>query len=93
MGDAAFVETAQHVADGVDLADLAQELVAKPLALGRPFDQPGDIDEFELRRHHPLRLDDIADGVQAAVGDGDPADVGLDGGKRKISGLRRLGLG
>src|SRR5690606_41402937 len=37
------LETAHHVADGIDLADVGQELVAQALARGRAGDQAGDV--------------------------------------------------
>ena len=48
MRDVGILEAAQHVDDGVDLADIAEELVAQPLALRRAAHQAGDIDEFQL---------------------------------------------
>jgi hypothetical protein len=38
------------VDDGVDLADVAEELVAQAFALGRAAHQAGDVDEAELGR-------------------------------------------
>ena len=47
MLDVVILEAAQDVDDGVDLADVAEELVAEPFALGRAFDEPGDVDEAQ----------------------------------------------
>ena len=48
MGDVAALEAAQHMDDRVDLADVAEELVAEALALRGAAHQPGNVDEFEL---------------------------------------------
>ena len=50
MDDIAVIEAAHDMGDRVDLADMAEKLVAEPLAAGGPAHQPGDIDEFELGR-------------------------------------------
>src|SRR3546814_7434183 len=44
------LETAQHMNDRIDLADIAEELVAQPFALRRPAHEPRDVDEGELGR-------------------------------------------
>ncbi len=47
MHDVGVVEGAQHLADGVRLPDVGQELVAQSLSLtGTPHD-PGDIHELD----------------------------------------------
>jgi hypothetical protein len=43
--DVVIHEAAHDVGDRVDLADVRQELVAEPFALGGAGDQAGDIDE------------------------------------------------
>jgi hypothetical protein len=45
MLDVVVLEAPQDVDDRVDLADVAEELVAEPFALAGAFDQAGDIDE------------------------------------------------
>ena len=44
-----------HVEDGVDLADVAEELVAEALALAGAAHQAGDVDELERGRDHLAR--------------------------------------
>ena len=41
------LEAANHVYDGVHLADVAQELVAQPLAGGGTLHQPCDVNELD----------------------------------------------
>ena len=60
MGDVAVLEAAQHMGDGVDLADVAEELVAEALAVRRAAHQAGDVDELELGRHDLRRLAELA---------------------------------
>ena len=48
MGDVAVLEAAQHVDDRVDLADVAEELVAEAFAVRGAAHQAGNVDEFEL---------------------------------------------
>ena len=60
MRHVAVLEAAQDVDDGVDLADIGQELVAQALTLGGTADQAGDIDEFQRCRHDFHRLADDA---------------------------------
>ena len=48
------LEAAQHVDDRVGLANVAEELVAEPLAARGTADQARDVDEFEAGRHDLL---------------------------------------
>ena len=48
-----IVEAAQHIGDGVDLADIGEELVAEPFALRGAAHQAGDIDEGQPGRARP----------------------------------------
>ncbi len=52
MDHVLVLEAAEHIGDGIDLADMGEELVAEPFALRGAAHQPGDIDEGEPRRHH-----------------------------------------
>ena len=61
--------------DGVGLADVGEELVAEPFALGRALHETGDVEELHRRRHRPLRLYDPRELVEPVVGDVRRADV------------------
>ena len=50
MGDVVILETAQHMGDGIDLADIGEELVAQPFALRGAAHQARDVDEGDARR-------------------------------------------
>ncbi len=88
VGDVAVFEAAQHVDDRVRVADVAQELVAQPLALRGSLDEPRDVDDFDRGGDHALGLVDLGQTDQPLVGHGDDAYVGLDRAEREIGRLR-----
>ena len=45
MGDVVIFKAAQHVDDGIHLADVGEKLIAKAFAFGRTAHEAGDIDE------------------------------------------------
>ena len=90
--DVGVLEAAQHVGDGIDLADVAEELVAEALALGGAAHEAGDVDEGEPRRDLGGRARDVAQLVEPRIGHADVADVGLDGAEGIVGGLRRRRL-
>ena len=69
-------KAAQHVQDGVDLADGAQELVAEPLALGRAAHQPRDVLDLELRRDDLRGLGDARQHASRGSGTGTRPTLG-----------------
>ena len=54
MSDLIALVAAHDVGDGVDLADMTKELIAQTLALAGALDEPGDVDEADLRRYDSL---------------------------------------
>jgi hypothetical protein len=92
VGDVVVLEAAQHVGDGVHLADVRQELVAEALALGGAAHEAGDIDERQARRDGLPRLGNGGQLVEPLVGHAHLADVRLDGAERIIGGLCRCRL-
>jgi tRNA/rRNA methyltransferase len=88
MGDVAILEAAQDMGDGVDLADIGEELVAEPLSLRRAAHQPRDVDKSQPRRDGLLRLRDGGQPVEPGVGNRHLADIRLDGAEGKIGRLR-----
>ena len=87
MDDVAVVEAAQHVQDGVALADVGEELVAQALSAARTPHQTGDIDDIHRGRDRALGFTDIGKHLQALVGDVGGAEVRLDGAEREIGAL------
>ena len=89
MHHVGVVEAAHDMGDGVGLADVREELVAEPFALGRASDQPGDVHELHRARHHPRRFDDCRQALEARVGHRHHAGIRLDGAERKVLGVDR----
>jgi hypothetical protein len=92
MGDVAVLEAAQHVHDGIDLADIGEELVAEPFTLRGAAHEAGNVDEGDARRNELLRPGDVGELPHARVGDGDLAGVRLDGAEGIVRRLRRRRL-
>src|SRR5260221_12903144 len=90
MHDVVVVEAAQDLRDRIDLADVAEELVAEPLALRGAAHQARDVDEFELGRDDLGRFGEAGAHRKALVRHRDPPDIGFDRAERVI---RRLGRG
>ena len=75
---------ADDVQDGVDVAQVAQELVAQPFALRRAAHQAGDVDQLKNGRDDLLRLDVAVDRRQPRIGNRHRADVRLDRAERIV---------
>ena len=98
--DVGVLEAADHVHDGVHLADVGEELVAEAFALAGALHQAGDVHELHRGRHRPLRRDDAGEHVEPRVGHLHDAGVGLDGGEgivrhqrpAEVSALKRVDL-
>ena len=84
VDDVGVVEAADDVQNGVDVADVGQELVAQAFALRRAADDAGDVDQLQDGRDDLLRFDELVDRGQPLIGDGDDADVGLDRAERVV---------
>ena len=56
--DVRVFEAAHDLHDGVDLADVAEELVAETLARARAFHEAGDVDELDRGRDDDVGLRD-----------------------------------
>ena len=90
--DVVVLEAAQHVGDGVDLANVAQKLIAQAFALGGAAHQAGNVDERQPRRNSPCRLADLSELVEARIGHADIADIRLDRAERIVGRFRRCRL-
>ena len=93
MDDIVVAEAAHDMGDRIDLADMAEKLVAQPLAAGGAAHQPGDVDEFELGRDDLCRFRQARADREPLVGHRDPPDIGLDRAERVICRLGRFGRG
>ena len=60
--DVRVLEIANHLADGIALADVRQELVAQARALGGgTLDQAGDVDKLDRRGNDAARMHDVGE--------------------------------
>ena len=78
VDDIAVFKAADDVNDPVHLADVGEEAVAEPLALGGAADQTGDVDKFDDSRRHLVGLIHVRQHVEPVVGHRDNADVRVD---------------
>ena len=91
MGDVGVLKTAQDVDDGIDFADIGQELVAEAFALGRAAHQTGDVDKLKGGGNDLNGFANLGQHAQARVRDADTTDIGFDRAERIIGGLCRGG--
>ena len=82
-----ILEGPEHQHHGVDVADPPEESVAQALAGRRPCDQGGDVDELDRGVHELLRVAELAQDLDPAVGHLGHADIGL--GRRERVGSNR----
>src|SRR5690625_1101353 len=92
VGNVFVIEAAHDVGDGVGFANVGQKLVAQPLAARGAGHQPGNVHKLHHGGQHALRVGDGGQLVQARVGHGHHAHVGLNGAKRVVGGFY-AGLG
>ena len=84
VDDVGVVEAPHDLSDRIRFADVMEELVAKPFALGSAFDESGDVDELHDRRDDLVRVDDVCDDGEPLVRDQCDTDVRLDGAERIV---------
>ena len=90
MLDVVILEAAQHMDDGVHLADIAEELVAQAFTRGGTAHEAGNVHERQLRLDDLGAARDLGDGIQPRIGHRDLADIRLDRAERIVRRLRRL---
>src|SRR6202008_3783236 len=81
-----------HMGDGIDLADIGEELIAEAFPLRGAAHEAGDIDEGEARWNDFRRPRDRGKRGEPRVGDRDLAHIRLDRAERVIRRLSRRGL-
>ena len=79
------VKATKHVDDGIRLADIGEELVAKAFALRGPFDKTGNIYYLDRCRDDAPGMDKFGKFIQSLIGHSDDAHLRIDGTKREIS--------
>ena len=93
MDDVVIVKAAHHMHNGVALADVAQELVAKACTLAGTLHKARDIHELHDGRGLFVGLPDLGQLVQTLVRHGYDAAVRLDGAEGIVCGFCVLGGG
>jgi hypothetical protein len=93
MVDVAILKTADHLHNGIHLANMTEKLVSQSLALARPFDQTRNIDKFDSRRDDFLGFRQLGQHVEPFIRHGHDTLIRLDGAKWIISRLRLAGAG
>ena len=88
-----ILEAADHLQDGVDLADVREKLVAEALAFAGALHDACDVDELEGGRDHLLRWDVFRDQREPIVRHAHHSLVGLDRAEGVVRALRRLRQG
>jgi hypothetical protein len=73
------LEAAHDMGYRVNCPDMAEEFVAEPFTFVRVFNETCDIDEFNRRRSHLLRLDKVRKVGEARIGHGHNAHIRLYG--------------
>ena len=93
MLDVVIFETTQHMDDGIDFADIGEELVAESFTLGGTAHQAGNVDKTQLGFDNLGAATNFGDYMQARIGHCHRAHIGLDGAKGIVGRLRCLRLG
>ena len=93
MRDVGILEAAHHMCDGIDLADIGEELIAEPLAFRGTAYQPRDIHEGQPGRDDLGRFGELGERLEPRIGHRHFADIRLDGAERIIGRLRRRRFG
>lgn len=84
VDDVAVVEAAQHVNDGVALADVAQELVAESFTFAGALHQSGNVDDVAHGRYDTPRVNQLGELRQSFVGYGHLSHLGVDCTEREV---------
>src|SRR5262249_14195225 len=87
--DVVIFETTKHMCDRIDLTNVRKELIAQAFTLRSTANQAGDVDEGDACRNDLCGFRDDSKLLEALVGNGHIADIGLDCAERIIRSLRR----
>ena len=79
-----IAEKTNHFTDGVRFANIRQEFIAQTFALRSTGTQACNINEFHRCRDDLRRVIDGGKAVKSLIGNGNQANIGLDGCKRIV---------
>ena len=84
VNDVIVFEAAQHVDDGVALADVSQELIAQAFSLAGTLHKAGNVYNVAHSGHNATRMYQFGQSCQSLVGHGYLSHLGVDSTKRKV---------
>ena len=87
VDDVRVFKAADHMQDGIHLADVGQELVAKAFTLAGTADDARNVHKADDGRQDLLALDVVAQDSEPLVRHGDHSDVRFDGAERVVRSL------
>ena len=82
------LKATHHLHDGIDFANMTEELVSQTFSGARTFDQTGDIHELNRRRDNFLRTRKSGQHFQARIGHGHDPEIRINGAEGIICRLR-----
>src|SRR5262249_32621432 len=71
-------KTAYHLHDRFHFTNMMKELIPESFACARAFDESGDVHKLDRRRCDLLRAGNLGDVLEARIGHGDNAHIGID---------------
>ena len=86
--DIRVLEATDDLHDRVDLANVAEELVAESFAGARAFHEARDVHKLDRGRDDLLRVRKFRERFEARVGHGDDAEIRIDRAEGVVRGLR-----
>ena len=84
MHDIVVVETPNDMCDGITLANVGKELIAKTFTLARSCNETGDIDKFDSSGHDAFGLNNLRELLQAGIRHFNNAYIGFNGAERIV---------
>ncbi len=79
MDDVVVLKAANHIHDGIGLADVGQELVTQAFALRGARHQASNVNKLHRGWQDALGRDNLCQLIQSGIGQLDNAGIGLDG--------------
>ena len=91
--DVRIFKAADDLDDGIHFANVGEEFIAETFAGAGAFYEAGDVHKFNGGGNGDLRFGDGFEHGQAGIGDGDDADIGVNGAEGIVGGHRLAGAG